>query len=118
MALAPSQTTLYWEDVNEREEQMAEVRRLVKDIVPSRYELAFDLNDQTFEFTLDETIEFELKRASKTLDFHALDLKVKSAKLDGKLEGRASYDRDEHLVTLTLEDEVPAGQHTLKLTVA
>ncbi|HEY6736526.1 MAG TPA: M1 family metallopeptidase [Candidatus Saccharimonadia bacterium] len=97
---------------------MAEVRRLVKDIIPARYELAIDMNDQAFEFGLDETIEFELKRASKTLDFHALDLKVKSAKLDGKLEGRASYDRDEHLVTFTFEDEVTAGQHTLKLTVA
>lgn len=94
---------------------MADVRRLLHEVAPHRYNLAILVDLATFEFGLNETIEFELKQARRELTFHALDLGVSSATLEAGEPATISYDRDEQTVTFTFDETVSAGHHTLTL---
>jgi len=90
--------------------------RLTKDVLPSRYELRFELEFDTWTSTGWERITLRSARPSREITLHALELEVVSATIDGKnnLE-KAVMDTESETATLRFANDVPAGEHTLQI---
>jgi puromycin-sensitive aminopeptidase len=94
---------------------MAKVAHLLDQIIPSHYTLHLRFGQQDTRFEAEEVVVFELKRASKQLVWHGVDLEIGRVEVEGH-KATVSADRDAQTVTLAFEEELAAGEHELKLT--
>ena len=90
--------------------------RLVKTVRPRRYELRFDLDLDEWRSTGRGRIELHLDGPAREITLHAVDLDIRSARIDGgaSYEG-VSYDEEAQTATLRFGAEIPAGDHALDL---
>ncbi len=91
--------------------------RLSNDVLPSHYELRFELDFDAWTSTGWERIALRSARSSREITLHAIDLDIASATVDGKnkLE-RADTDAESETATLRFATEVPAGEHMLEIS--
>ncbi|MEK6226420.1 MAG: M1 family metallopeptidase [Chloroflexota bacterium] len=91
--------------------------RLSKDVLPSRYELRFELDFDTWTSIGWERIALRSARPSREITLHAIELDIVSATIDGKnkLE-RAELDAESETATLRFASDVPAGDHALEIS--
>src|SRR3954471_1120204 len=98
---------------------MAKVARLIDQIVPERYELEIDVDMQVFDYTVQETIDFELVAPTKKLVFHAVRMRVSHGRLDDDVTpADIVVDAEAETVTFEFREDVPAGKHHLELKAA
>ena len=90
--------------------------RLSKDVLPSRYELRFELEFDTWTSTGWERIALRSAKPSREIVLHAIELDIVGATIDGKnkLE-RAEMDAESETATLRFASEIPAGEHVLEM---
>jgi puromycin-sensitive aminopeptidase len=91
--------------------------RLSKDVLPSRYELRFELEFDTWTSTGWERIALRSARPSREITLHAIELDIVGATIDAKnkLE-RAELDTEAETATLRFASEIPAGEHILEIS--
>ncbi|HEY8823406.1 MAG TPA: M1 family metallopeptidase [Candidatus Limnocylindria bacterium] len=91
--------------------------RLSKDVLPSRYELRFELEFDAWSSTGWERIGLRSSRASREITLHAIELDIVAATIDAKnkLE-RAELDPESETATLRFASEIPAGEHVLEIS--
>src|SRR5256714_10673119 len=87
------------------------------DVRPSRYELRFELEFDTWTSTGWERITLRSARSSREITLHALELDIVAATIDGKntLE-RTELDPESETATLRFANDVPAGEHVLEIS--
>ena len=90
--------------------------RLSKDVLPSKYELRFELEFDDWTSTGHERITIRTTRQAREIVLHALELDIKSATLDGEAAQATTYDVDAETATLRFAREIPAGEHTLEIS--
>lgn len=85
--------------------------RLSKDVRPDRYALRFDLDLDTWSFRGTGTIALRLARPARSITLHSVELDIATG------DGIAAviYDEESETATLTLDAELPAGEHRLSL---
>jgi len=91
--------------------------RLSKDVLPSRYELRFELEFDTWTSVGWERITLRSSRPSREITLHAIELDIAAATIDGKnkLE-KAIMDSESETATLRFASDIPAGEHTLEIS--
>ena len=91
--------------------------RLSEDVLPSRYELRFELDFDTWTSIGWERIALRSARPSREITLHAIELDIVSATIDGmnKLE-RAELDAESETATLRFASGIPAGDHALEIS--
>jgi puromycin-sensitive aminopeptidase len=89
--------------------------RLSKDVLPSRYELHFQLDFDTWSSIGVERIAVRLARPTREIVLHSLELDIQSVTIDGERADRPQYDTEAETVTLRFGREISAGEHILKL---
>jgi len=85
--------------------------RLSQDVRPTRYALRFDLDLDTWTFRGSGTIALQLARPARAITLHSVELDIATG--DGI--AAVTYDDEAETATLTLDGELPAGDHTLSL---
>ncbi len=91
--------------------------KLPKDVRPTDYAIRIAPNLDALTFTGSETIRLEAEKPFRKLVLNALEMEIASASIDGKaLPKKAiALDAAEQLLTLTLPNEMPAGEHQIEL---
>jgi puromycin-sensitive aminopeptidase len=91
--------------------------RLSKDVLPSRYELRFELAFDNWTSTGWERITLRSARPSREITLHALELDIVTATIDGtnKLEN-AVMDTEQETATLRFANDIAAGEHVLEIS--
>jgi puromycin-sensitive aminopeptidase len=98
---------------------MAKVARLLDSIVPEMYRLSIDVDMDQFRFRALEEIRFELKKPSKKLTLHAVDLEVTLASLEPGIKPKEiKTSTDDQTVTFLFDEEIKAGAHWLSIAFA
>ncbi len=92
--------------------------RLSKNVLPSKYELRFELEFDNWTSSGWERIALRTSRATREIVLHALELDIKKATLDGAAVQGTTYEQDAETVTLRFGREIPAGEHTLEISWA
>lgn len=91
--------------------------RLSKDVLPSRYDLRFELDLDRWSSAGWERITLRTARATREIVLHAVELDVTSASLDGRNTlANARFETEAQVVVLSFANEIPAGDHTLEVT--
>jgi puromycin-sensitive aminopeptidase len=90
--------------------------RLSKDVLPSRYDLRFDLDLDTWTSKGSERISIHTAKPAREIVLHAVELDITGASLDGAnaLESQRT-ENEAQVVVLTFSKEIPAGAHTLEI---
>ncbi len=90
--------------------------RLSKDVTPSRYELRFDLDLDSWTAKGWERITLRTTKSTRELILHAVELEIAKARVDGSnaIEGQKT-EADAQIVILRFAKEIPAGEHTLEI---
>ena len=90
--------------------------RLSKDTLPSRYELRFDLDLDTWTSKGWERITLRTAKALREIVLHSVELDITKASIDGTdfLESQRPED-EAQVVVLRFAKDIPAGEHTLEL---
>jgi puromycin-sensitive aminopeptidase len=93
--------------------------RLSSEFIPSRYELHLKPDLVAFTFEGSETIHLTLKKSTKSITLHAIELEIDSAEAIAKSTTIAmqkiSYDEKMETATLTFAKPLPKGSVQLKL---
>jgi puromycin-sensitive aminopeptidase len=89
--------------------------RLSKDVLPSKYELRFELDFDSWTSTGWERITLRTARPARQIVLHALELDITKAVLDGEAAQLPTYDSEAETATLRFAREIPAGEHTLEI---
>jgi puromycin-sensitive aminopeptidase len=92
--------------------------RLSREVLPSRYELRFELEFDNWTSTGRERITLRTSRPTREIVLHALDLDIQRATLDGALVQTTTYDVEAQTATLRFERDIPAGEHSLEISWA
>ena len=92
--------------------------RLSKEVLPSRYELRFELEFDTWTSTGREGITLRTSHPTREIVLHALDLDIQKATLDDAVARNTIYDVEAQTATLRFEREIPAGEHSLEISWA
>jgi len=90
--------------------------RLSKDVLPSTYELRFELEFDNWTSTGWERITLRTARPAREIVLHSLDLDITKATLDGDAAQATTYDPEAETATLRFRREIPAGEHTLEIS--
>jgi puromycin-sensitive aminopeptidase len=90
--------------------------RLSKDVLPSKYELRFELEFDNWTSTGRERITVRTARPAREIVLHALELDITKATIDGQAAQATTYDPEAETATLRFGREVPAGEHTLEIS--
>ncbi|TME72635.1 MAG: M1 family metallopeptidase [Chloroflexi bacterium] len=90
--------------------------RLSKEVLPSRYELRFELEFDTWTSTGWERIALRTSRPTREIVLHALELDIQKATLDGAVAQKTTYDVEAQTAALRFEREIPAGDHVLEIS--
>ena len=90
--------------------------RLSKDVLPSRYELRFDLDLDTWTSKGWERITLQTQKAGREIVLHSVELDIGKASIDGtnRLESQRTED-EAQVVVLRFAADIPAGEHTLEI---
>ena len=90
--------------------------RLSKDVTPSRYQLRFDLDLDSWTAKGWERIALRTAKATREIVIHAVELEIGKAAIDGTnaLEGQKT-EAEAQVVVLRFAKEIPAGEHTLEI---
>ncbi|CAM3031564.1 Aminopeptidase [Sphingomonas antarctica] len=91
----------------------AENGRLPGGIVPLAYAIRVDPNATALTFQGAATATVQVTRATRTITLNAVDLDIRSAKLDGTIPAKIAVDAAGQTATLTFAKMVGAGRHTL-----
>jgi puromycin-sensitive aminopeptidase len=89
--------------------------RLSKDVLPSRYELRFELEFDKWTSTGWERIALRTARPTREIVLHALELDINKASLDGQVTKGIAYDTEAETATLRFDTEIPAGEHAVEI---
>ena len=91
--------------------------RLSKGVLPSRYELRFELEFDTWTSTGWERIALRSERPAREIVLHALELEIIAATIDGD-NGltKTVLDTEAETATLHFAREIGAGSHTLEIS--
>jgi puromycin-sensitive aminopeptidase len=89
--------------------------RLTKDVLPSKYELRFELEFDNWTSTGRERVTIRTARPAREIVLHALELDITNATLDGEAAD-TKYDPEAETATLRFGREIPAGEHTLEIS--
>jgi puromycin-sensitive aminopeptidase len=90
--------------------------RLSKDVLPSKYELRFELEFDNWTSTGRERITLRTSRPAREIVLHALELDIKKATLDDDVAQAATYDEEAETATLRFGREIAAGEHILEIS--
>ena len=90
--------------------------RLSKEVLPSRYELRFELEFDTWTSTGWERIALRTSRPTREIVLHALELDIQKATLDGAVAQKTTYDVEAQTAALRFEREIPAGDHVIEIS--
>ena len=90
--------------------------RLSKEVLPSRYELRFELEFDTWTSTGWERIALRTSRPTREIVLHALELDIQKAAIDGAVAQKTTYDVEAQTAALRFEREIPAGEHILEIS--
>jgi puromycin-sensitive aminopeptidase len=90
--------------------------RLSKDVLPSRYELRFELEFDNWTSTGWERIALRIVRPSREIVLHSLELDIQKASVDGDIAQRTTYDPEAQTATLHFGREITAGEHVLEIS--
>lgn len=86
---------------------------------PQRYELHFKPNIKDAKFSGSETLHYTLKKGSKTITLHSLDLKISNAEVAAAKrtfeKPRITYNKKDETVTFTFPKPIPKGKGRLML---
>lgn len=97
-------------------EGMKNAKRLLDFITPSHYKLTLEPRFDDFTFSGQEVIHFELRNASKELEFHCTDLKILGASLDGIKAIKIDFHPDDESVVFKFDADVAAGKHEMAIS--
>ena len=90
--------------------------RLTKDVLPSRYDLRFELDLDAWSSTGWERIALRAATPRREIVLHAVDLQITRATLDGTIAlEEARVESEAQVVVLRFASEVAAGDHTLEI---
>jgi puromycin-sensitive aminopeptidase len=91
--------------------------RLSKDVLPSRYELRFDLDLDTWTSAGWERIAITTATPAREIVLHAVELQITAATVDGSntLENVRLEDAAQ-VAVLRFAKDIPAGEHRLEIT--
>ncbi len=90
--------------------------RLSKDVLPSRYQLRFDLDLDAWTATGWERITLRAAKATREIVLHAVDLKITKANVDGSNALTDQRTEDEaQVVVLRFAKDIAPGEHTLEI---
>lgn len=90
--------------------------RLSKDTRPSRYELRFDLDLDSWTSKGSERITLRTAKATREIVLHSVELEIASAKIDGGNPMESQRTEDEaQVAVLRFAKDIPAGEHTLEI---
>ena len=88
--------------------------QLPKTVVPIAYDIDVVPDAAKMTFTGSETIDVDVKQATRTIIFNAADLAISSATVDGK-PATVAYDTAQQQVTLSLPEAATVGRHQIAL---
>ena len=89
--------------------------RLSKDVLPSRYELRFELEFDRWTSTGWERIALRSSKPAREIVLHSHELDITKAAIDGEVAASTTYDSEAQTVALRFGREIPAGEHTLEI---
>ncbi|MBI4214020.1 MAG: M1 family metallopeptidase [Chloroflexi bacterium] len=90
--------------------------RLTKAVRPRRYQISLDLDLQTWTSSGRETIELVLDEPSREIVLHALDLDIKTARIDSDISmEQVAYRGESQTATIRFDQEIPRGAHSLEI---
>lgn len=90
--------------------------RLTKDVLPSRYDLRFELDLDTWASTGWERITLRTTRPTQEIVLHAVDLGITRATLDGRIPlAGAQVEPEAQAVVLRFAGQIAPGEHTLEI---
>jgi aminopeptidase N len=94
--------------------------KLPKTIRPSEYAIWINPDVEKLTFTGRETIKLQVDQPAREIIFNAVEITISEARLDDKALPNSSIKMDsgKELVTISLPDEMPPGDHRLALTFA
>src|SRR6185295_8768320 len=90
--------------------------RLSKNVMPSAYELRFELEFDRWTSTGQERITLRTSKPTREIVLHALELDIRKATLDGDVAQTTAYDTEAETATLRFAREIPAGEHVLEIS--
>ena len=91
--------------------------KLPKEVVPEEYAIHITPNLETLTFTGSETVKLAVRKPVRRLVLNALEVRVESASVNKKAVPKSAIklDAKEETLVIVLEEELPAGTHTLAL---
>ncbi len=89
--------------------------RLRNDVRPSRYELRFDLDLDTWTSKGTGRITLRTEQPSREIVLHSVDLDITRGRLGGTEMQGVTYDGESQTATLTFPRELDRGEHVLEL---
>ena len=90
--------------------------RLSKNVMPSAYELRFELEFDRWTSTGQERITLRTSKPTREIVLHALELEIRKATLGGDVAQATAYDTEAETATLRFGREIPAGEHVLEIS--
>ncbi len=89
--------------------------RLSTDVVPTRYEISLKPDLEAFVFEGEETIHLTLKKPTRVITLHSVDLDIKSVRV-GEIEAqKIIYDKKAETATFSFADTIPKGAMSLTI---
>ncbi len=92
--------------------------KLPKQVLPSEYAVRIVPNIDKLTFSGSEKVKLNVREPVRELVLNALELEIATAAVDDKPLAKTAIkiDKKTELLTLTLPEELPAGDHILSLT--
>jgi puromycin-sensitive aminopeptidase len=89
--------------------------RLSKDVLPSRYDLRFDLDLDAWTAKGAVRVALRTARPTREIVLHAVDLDITKASIDGAPLESQRTENEAQVVVLTFAKDIPAGEHALEI---
>lgn len=91
--------------------------KLPKQIVPSEYEIRITPDVAKLTFTGSETIKIKTDAPAREITLNSAELEIRTVSVDGAAvdSSKIHLDSNNELLTITSPNELPAGEHSLKL---
>jgi puromycin-sensitive aminopeptidase len=88
--------------------------RLPSEIIPNKYTISIKPDLEKFIFTGEETIAITIKKPTKKITLHAVELEITHVELEGET-AKVAYDNKTETATLTFLKQIGVGDKELKL---